>query len=381
VLVDGAWQCPYTEPLLEGLPHSRVVIEQGFQGMHHHPNRTRGLKYVEWAMNLGSARVVLRRGPSSGFEKRDRLELAERLLRLERAFGIEIPIDSVVAFAKQALRRELGLGAAYRRLLDRIRPKALIVVVHYSHRLFPIVRAARERGIPTIELQHGVIGPEHLPYNMAKQARPLTLPDHLLLFGEYWRTLCPRLPFTDECVHAIGYGHFERCSRPRFRASDTKPRRVLFLSQPSIGRELGEWAALVSSRLSRAECQIVYRLHPSERAGWRTKYPALAAANVEVVAGGDLYEQFATCDAQVGVYSTAVFEGVASGLDTLVAGLSGHEGVLGLVDAGAARLARDTDELVELLNAPMAPAPAVAQSVFRPGAVANFAGFLQDLLC
>ena len=158
VFHDGAWECPYTQPLLAHLPHSRVVIEQGFQGLHYYPNHTPGLKYLEPQMNLASARVYAKLGPNCGVNARARLELGSIVDALSTEFGIRLDVESIAPLVRKAVRRELGLGPVYRRLLDRAKPKMVVHVVHYSHRIFPMTRAARERGIPVVELQHGTMG-------------------------------------------------------------------------------------------------------------------------------------------------------------------------------------------------------------------------------
>ncbi len=379
IFFDGAWQCNYTEPLLDGLPHSRVVVEQGFQGLHYHPNQTRGLKYVEAAMALGNLRVYLRHGFGCGLNRNERVELREICAALGQAFGVEVPVRPIVELAKRTVRRELGVGHYYGRLLDRARPKVVLNVIHYSHRVFPFTSAARMRGIPTVEIQHGLIGPEHLAYNLAPGRRPTTLPDTLLLFGEFWRSLTPGLPFSQ--TRAIGYAHLDRSlRRARERSAPAGQRRVLFLSQPSIGVQLSQWATTLAQELPTSEFELIYKLHPSERLSWKQNYPELAASRVRVVEYGDLYDALAQADVQIGVYSTALFEGFAAGLETLVAALPGHEAVLGLVNAGAARRADDIGHLRDLLRSPLAPQRQLAEAIFKPGAVENFARFIEELV-
>src|SRR5690606_17571701 len=105
---------------------------------------------------------------------------------------------------------------------------------------------------------------------------------------------------------------------------------------------------------------------------WKDNYPELVTSSAQVMERGDLYRAFAEADVQVGVYSTALFEGAASGLETIVAGLPGHDALAPLFGSGAARLAEDAEQLSALARDPRPPAADVAQSLFKPGAVANF---------
>jgi hypothetical protein len=63
-----------------------------------------------------------------------------------------------------------------------------------------------------------------------------------------------------------------------------------------------------------------------------------------------LYERFASARAQVGVYSTALYEGIGFGLPTYLLDTSGVEYMEELIGANYATLIRGAEELVEALD-------------------------------
>src|SRR6185312_7945648 len=145
---------------------------------------------------------------------------------------------------------QLGLAPQLQRLLDQVQPRLVVNVVGYRlvHQILTL--CARTRGIPVAELQHGTIGAAHAGYNFAPGRRPAAFADYLLTFGDVYRGLTPGLPLPAANVMPIGYGWLalqqSAFQRDGDRDRDTKtvrPRRVLFLSQRDIGRELSQLAA------------------------------------------------------------------------------------------------------------------------------------------
>lgn len=111
--------------------------------------------------------------------------------------------------------------------------------------------------------------------------------------------------------------------------------------------------------------EILYKLHPGEFARWQD-YESLCKLaeqpNVRIVKEGNLYELLAGAGYQIGVFSTAVYEGIGFGCRTLLLDLPGVEYMADLVDQGLATLVRDPDELRAALecNGPLADFDPVA---------------------
>ena len=82
------------------------------------------------------------------------------------------------------------------------------------------------------------------------------------------------------------------------------------------------------------------------------------------------------------MYSTALMEGIAFGLDTLIVDLPGHEQLAFLIERGLARLARadDVQSLLDLLQAPRLPAPGQAEQLWASDPARRFADFVEEVI-
>jgi hypothetical protein len=249
--------------------------------------------------------------------------------------GVQVPIGALLAREVPKHRR---LRALYRALLKRQRIQTVYVVVAYFHQ--HIVGAARDLGIRVVELQHGAISPFHLGYSYPGRPTVADQPDELWCFGSYWTDVAD-LP--GGMTTAVVGAPFLPAPRPK------DPRRVVFLSQGTVGAELVHVAEAVAKE--HPELEVLYRLHPSERASDYT-----IPGCVQLSAGGNTLELLAGATYQVGVSTTALFEGMALGCRTAVADLPGHEYLDPAIARGHALLMSHPSELTQ---APLCTTPEV----------------------
>jgi hypothetical protein len=252
---------------------------------------------------------------------------------LEKLTGVRVPVGPILA---REVPKHLRLRALYRALLKRHRIKTVYVVVAYFHQ--HIVGAARDLGIRVVELQHGAISPFHLGYSYPGRPAVADQPDELWCFGSYWADVAD-LPagMRTEVIGAT----FLPTPGPK------DPRRVVFLSQGTVGAELIRTADAVAKQ--HPELEIIYRLHPSERAEDYT-----IPGGLHLSTGGSTLDLLATATYQVGVSTTALFEGMALGCRTAVADLPGHEYLDPAIAQGHALLMTSPDQLT---HAPLCDDP------------------------
>ncbi len=372
------WVCPYTQPLLEAAPYSHWVVEDVHQGVHAHPQRDGRLKYLEWPFLFAQARFLARHGLTGGrLGRAEKNEVRRFSDALTRRLGGGPSNERALALTRAAVREISAFTELYDRLLDRVDPKLVVLVVGYSYRCLPMTKLARGRGIPVAELQHGTMGAAHLPYNLAPGRRPDSFPDYLLTFGDWWRETCPSLPLPKEAVPAIGYAWLE-AHRERARKIDDGSRtRLLVISQGTVGDELSRWALELHDALE-GRVDVRYKLHPGEIVSWRARYPALASAPFQVIdEPTNIYDEFLRTDAVVGVYSTAMYEALAFGLPLFVAELAGSSTIRPLCDSGAATLCSSPAELVEAVRFAEPPPEEIRNRIWRPDARNNFWRFVE----
>jgi hypothetical protein len=254
--------------------------------------------------------------------------------------GVRVPIGALVAREAPKHTRLRGL---YRALLKRHKIKTVYVVVAYFHQ--HIVGAARDLGIRVVELQHGAISPFHLGYSYPGRPVVPDQPDELWCFGSYWPGVV-ELP-AGMRTQVVGAPYIHRLSAEQAVAKI--PQRVVFASQGTIGTELMKVAVDLANR--RPELEVVFRLHPSEHL---SDYQGLAGS-VRVSSGPEepTLELLASAGYQVGVATTALFEGMVLGCRTAVVKLPGWEYLRPVVERGDAVLVGDGGDLAKQL--PSAP--------------------------
>jgi hypothetical protein len=375
---EGRSICPYTQPLLDAGSHSRVVLEGQFQGRYAPAVKGQPTAYLDLAMIAGHLQLRAADVAGTGISALELSELEEIRGGLIESLGAAPPSAALARRQRTAVAACRGLSDRYAWLLDRVQPRLILVVIGYRllHQVLTVV--AHARGVQVAELQHGALGAGHPAYNFAPRRRPESFPDQLLLFGSLWRAATPGLPLPPESTPAIGYAWLELQKQRFQRQSPASPRRLLFISQRSIGGALARVAVRLRQLCPRHELHISYRLHPSEFEGWREAYPELASSDIEVEAAHSrpLYASQRDSDLQAGVYSTALLEGLAFGLPTYVVTLPGHEQLGSIISAGLAHCVRDAYALAQALRKPLSAATANQDSLWAPGATAAFERFL-----
>jgi hypothetical protein len=371
---------PYTHFLLRELPHDAYWdLQLSDAGRHHVDDGLERVVYID----------ALYEGAFKGYALLHRWGTFRRSLKaaagdlgavLRRELGFTPNAARLERLVWNAVRVDRGWGDMCERLLDRVRPELVINVVHYNWSALALTARAHRRGLPVAELQHGTVSPEHIAYNVGCGKVSPTTPDYFLSFGEFWSDMVQGLGLTPARVPAIGFSWLEN----RMAGAPRAPSQTLLvLSQRSIGVELSRLAVDVAQRLAPRGWRVIYRLHPGEVADWRQRMPWLDGASLEVSTGQlDLYRQFGEVGAQLGVYSTALFEGVAFSLPTLIARLPGSASLEPFVRFGGAQFVSNAHDVVEALaGLAGAGVPAeLVQRVWQPGAAQNFRRFVESWL-
>ncbi len=339
---DGYWWDIYCDPIHEHGDLNDVHFESHYLLSHRTPAKTDNLRYFELIQFTGTLQQKLGlRKPNIPEEIINRLREAE--MAIHEQFDADVDLVTKVRNNLHARKATLPL---YERLLERIDPKVVVVVVSYGNET--LIEACKRKGVPVVELQHGVIYDSHYGYSYPEDETKYAFPDYLLTFGKFWNENV-RIPLPDDHVIPVGYPYLEE--RLNAYTDVERIRQLLFISQGSIGEELSRFALKIYDD-DRIDYEIVYKLHPGEYDRWKDEYPWLAESNVQVIDGPEppLYRLFAESTAQVGVGSTAVYEGLCFDLNTFVFDTDRSYVLQPLVDDGVASSIDTVDELITELQ-------------------------------
>lgn len=370
---DGTWWDAYTDPLLAALGERTLLVERPFHNRHLQPARTARIAHLD---ALALAAAALRRVQRAPFADAEGAVFDQVARALRSELGATVP---VLAMARQKLALRQSQLPLWRALLRHLRPRVVVLVVGYGNEI-PI-EACQSLGIPTVELQHGVISRQNLGYHFPLPGCQKQLfADHLFTFGDFWRTAAS-FPIPRDRVVSVGFPYLDE--RRRAHQGVRRRDRALFLSQRSIGARLSRIAVDVARHPDRRG-EVVYKLHPGERATWREDYPWLLDAPLQVLETDEphLYELCAGSTLQVGVYSTALFEGLAFGLSTCIVRLPGCEAMRELVEGtAAAAWADDAGDVVRAFaEAGREPERIDSAAFFRPDALYRARAALRDVM-
>jgi hypothetical protein len=271
--------------------------------------------------------------------------------------------------ADRALYGRLMLEAG-RRWMDRSPPSAVFVLCGYNMHT-PLQLAAAERGIPVIELQHGIVHESHAGYVYDDlPRRTLPVPDHLVLFGSYFGRVLEREAPRWAGRWTVG-GHPWLKSRSAEPAVARSRRTVLIFSQYElpVRIQVRDVAAELRRRLP-DDWDVVIKPHPRESDAAGFYAPSVDAGCALAPHGADSYAMLAGCELAVSVYSTLAIEALAFPCRSAVLPSDKWtESISELVEAGILEHARDGAELAELAQRDVAVAErgSVARDLFGIG--------------
>ena len=360
VMIDGVYECKYTEEIRSFYDNS-YAFERLYERGHLKPTNTKNLIYLDKVALQGKlyycGRFFLRQ------RYRELIKIIEQKIvlpvkELEEYFQISFDIEYIVqVIAKQVLIYK-GKHKAYERIFHMIHPKLIIELVYYNMDSMIINEIAKREGIRTVELQHGNIYNSHVSYQYNTKSKIKQLPDEIWLLSEYWRSVV-NVPLEDKYLVPVGFPYLEKqiCWYKKNFQKQERVKTILFLSQGTIGKQLSEFAVDFVEHYMDDGYRVIYKLHPGEISIWKEKYVELSSCEkIEVIDNRDidLYRLFVQSDIQVGVYSTAIYEGIGFGLDTYICDLPYAEEMEKLYQDGYAEFVRNPEELMKKVRNKMA---------------------------
>jgi len=368
---DDKWWDIYCDPVIEHLGRSYTYFESAYLNGHLTPAKTDNIRYLDFPLYMAAVRRKFSlvefslTGSERSLLKNVREQIADR-------FGVTIALEKIVQ--RDLLIRKSVLPV-YRALLKKVSPKIAFVVCSYGKETF--IEACKSMKIPVVELQHGVVSPYHLGYSFPGSKRTKrTFPDYLFSFGDFWK-MGVEYPISKDRICSVGYPYLE--DEAKQYAGIKKKDQIVFISQGTVGKEMSRFAVQLGAR-NDFPLKIVYKLHPGEYARWQREYPWLIESDIQVVDDDSipLYQLFAESRIQVGVNSTALYEGLIFGLQTILLDLPGVEYMEHLIEQQVARVISSPEELVEGIRNELVP-KVKTERFFKPNSLNNIKKAINEI--
>lgn len=187
--------------------------------------------------------------------------------------------------------------------------KAFIHCASYLNDNGLITKRLKEKGIITIEIQHGYIGSNHYAYNYptghAKSIAKEYLPDYYLTYGKYWTEQIQ----TPSTVVSVGNPSLNAAKDQYEETSNILPRSILIVSQGTVTPTMVKIAKYLSQTFPKYT--IMYKLHPGE-VPFTDRYDELRRyPNIQIKTYENIYDLIAMSEIIIGYYSTTLFEAAA----------------------------------------------------------------------
>lgn len=250
-------------------------------------------------------------------------------------------------------------------LYGRMRPDIVLVRANFSTQIhFPILcYVARALGIPSLEVQHGLI------YLGTRSGNAQSAVQNIATYGPLTSNGYKKLGYTDDTLFKVGSPRFDvykkmrdknvlaRASSKPFTFACVVP--AILPHSWSDSYEVEEYLSTVASAVAQIpNALVILKLRPGtdNEEFYRT---TIARAFVSVPHKIAQYEPFvdvcAEADAIVVIYSTTVLEALISGKPVIYNGTLEYHGVLGkelseYAAAGALIMANNRKELIQSLE-------------------------------
>ncbi|AHC16485.1 hypothetical protein [Salinispira pacifica] len=324
-LPNGVFNDIYTDYIVDTLKeqgHRVLLVEQPLYWQHYSPTPNK-VYYDDLSIFIS---IIFKRV----LGKRWLAELNDEMITLTRSLdtylkeNIGVHHINIRQILTTSLLQIRSSYLAYKLMFSHLRPARIFVVCSYGKE--GLIKASKKQSIPLTEIQHGTITQNHLGYSFPGFNTKTLFPDSLLLFGNYWKSGIS-FPIPEENVHVLGFPYFEK-SIPSTKIE--RKSQALFISQGTIGKELSEFAVEMQKSLLK-NITVVYKLHPGEIRGWKSRYPELKQASekgdVKVIEDDHigLYELMQESEFVIGVYSTALIEALGLGCKLFLVDLPGVE--------------------------------------------------------
>lgn len=354
VKINDVYECIYTDEILKKYS-SYQVFERTFQKKHFRPVNTQNLVYIDGLEVFAELSYIINRalntGICSGVKKKIREQIAPAFEELELGEQRESACEKAVEIIMRNFFLYKKKRKYFEKVLKETTPKVILEVVSYNMDCMIMNELTVDSGVCTIELQHGVIGMDHVSYNYPENSKIKQFPKKILTFSKYWAE-SSRMPIAMKDRVAVGYPYFEKNINSNPYRSGKKD-VILVLSQPIVQEKFGLLVETLAKRMP--EKTIIYKLHPIEYATWKEQYgQMLDGDNIKVIDNNEksLYYYFSRTDYIVGYTTTALFESLPYKIPLFLFNDLGMEHVRFkvLLEHNCAKLFSKTDELVSMIK-------------------------------
>lgn len=333
---NGLYVDIYSDPFVELLPdNARIaVLEIAEINGHLSPVPTQNLFYAERLFTIGTILSSIKR-----LFVKVRVDQSV-VVTLEKQISLNFQIN--FDMKKRVIQSILNWDCLYQvmYLFFRLKKPSHLFLVGSACRE-AIVAAAKAAVVPTFELQHGSPARGKLNYDYSSGIKKRSFPDYFLSFGDYWTN---KLTFPLPTEKIINFGYPYLAKKVDHYSTVQKENTMLIISQTVHAKRLASFA--IHALEVNQGIDVIFKPHPSEFLVPEPEYFRTLRESGVIVAekDSDLYYLFSRAKWHVGVYSTALYEGLCFDSALYLLPLPGFECMKPLIRLGLAKvIVKDQD--------------------------------------
>jgi len=258
------------------------------------------------------------------------LENDERFIDLLEEYGLRTELAYCFNSVFERVVKNIEMA---RELVEEEEPDLILLANEYGVFERALVEAGKLKGIPTLAIQHGFIGPLHVGYMYSKDSISADgsvetpycpIPDKTALYGQFYYDLLTQISaYSRSSVVITGQPRYDKLamanrifSREQFcdkLGLDPKRKIVLIATQPWHMKEAFIRSVLIALKHF-PEAQIVIKPHPEEKEDFYGKMVEKENIKVTILPSkSDTFEALYACDLLVAAYSTVITEALVLG--------------------------------------------------------------------
>ena len=272
--------------------------------------------------------------------------------KMENEFDMHLDLDTIVNKVIYSVGSIQVLYPYFKKMIKKWKPSKVVLSPYYERFNLALIKAARFSGIRIYEYQHGAISKYHIAYNYFKMHDEY-LPDYFLFFGDYWKNT---IVFPEkERILVTGSLALEEKTNwyKRNNAKKKVTKGIAFISQGPFTNLLYPFAEKLVELFEdeRIDYRVYYKLHPNEVKTWDLFHKNYNDKRI-IMETGDYYDLMSKIDYQIGINSTALFEGVAFNISTLIIDCDYLEesDMRAFCDMGYGRLISKPEDVVDIIK-------------------------------
>jgi hypothetical protein len=316
----AAWFNRYADPFVTAAEARTTVLLDMFEWNWNEP-RCAPQSYYHAPIQAVSALRGRQSSTAAKFQATALVDLLER--RALEILGWKLSAERRNYLYKTFAAKITGLpyqDSAYRKLLQRVKPKLLLGSSGCYGNHAPLWLAANEMGIVTAEYQHGAISQGHDAYNysatiVASEAYRQYFPKYLLSYGDWWNEQV-NVP-----VEKISIGYPSREEKlTQITQQDCSLQRNILLLGDGVEFELYlKLAQDIAAALDATDLRVVIRPHPLERTAVIARW-GQNVGKVCIDTNANIYTAFSEAHTVISEVSTGLFEAVGLAKRVIIIG-------------------------------------------------------------